>query len=61
MLIQIQTAATIADHAKMLAHKYGQKYMGPSEDIFSGSVIDPQKSHPVPVENFLNAQCKIYN
>ncbi len=41
-------------------HKYTQKVMGgPSEDIFSDTSIHQEKGpHDVPVENFLNAQCK---
>uniref|UniRef100_A0A0D6QWU6 Peptidase A1 domain-containing protein n=1 Tax=Araucaria cunninghamii TaxID=56994 RepID=A0A0D6QWU6_ARACU len=52
------TAASIHDHAKALAHKYGggQRYMGAGEDIFSAQSINTNVDHKVPVENFLNAQ-----
>jgi saccharopepsin len=53
-------AASITDHMKALRHKYSQKFMGgPSEDIFKHTAIDLEKDpHSVPIENFLNAQCK---
>lgn len=53
-------AASMTDQVKALRHKYSQKFMGgPSEDIFKHTAIDLEKDpHNVPVENFLNAQCK---
>lgn len=50
----------IADHAKAL----GQKYMGVrpqahAEEMFKQASVDANKGHPVPVSNFLNAQCKL--
>jgi saccharopepsin len=56
-------AASITDQVKALRHKYTQKFMGgPSEDIFKHTAIDLEKGpHNVPVENFLNAQCKHAN
>lgn len=55
-----QSAANIGDHMNALRHKYSQTVMGgPSEDIFKHTSIDLEKGpHTVPVENFLNAQCK---
>jgi hypothetical protein len=54
-------AASITDQVKALRHKYTQKFMGgPTEDIFKHTAIDIEKGpHDVPVENFLNAQCKL--
>lgn len=53
------SAANIGDHMRALRHKYTQKIMGgPSEDIFRETSIHPDGPHDVPVENFLNAQCK---
>jgi saccharopepsin len=59
--LQLQ-AAGITDQVKALRHKYTQKILGgPSEDIFRHTAIDIEKGpHEVPVENFLNAQCKIH-
>jgi saccharopepsin len=53
-------AASITDHMKALRHKYSQKFMGgPTEDIFKHTAIDLEKDpHSVPIENFLNAQCR---
>lgn len=50
------SAATVKDHLRALSHKYGQKYMGGSEDIFETTSIGANKDHNVPIENFLNAQ-----
>jgi len=50
-------AASIGDHVRALGHKYGQKYMGPgNDDIFKVASAETERSHDVPVENFLNAQ-----
>jgi saccharopepsin len=43
----------------------GQKYMGirPQshiEEMFKDTAIHDEKDHSVPVENFLNAQCKTH-
>ena len=48
--------ANIGHHMNALKQKYTQKFMGPTEDIFTEQSLkgDP---HDVPVENFLNAQC----
>jgi saccharopepsin len=40
----------------------GQKYMGVRPDghadyMFNGKAPQPQGGHPVPVSNFMNAQC----
>jgi hypothetical protein len=44
---------------KALRHKYTQKTMGGmTEDIYRDTSIH-SGPHDVPVENFLNAQCKI--
>ncbi|KAL8909179.1 MAG: hypothetical protein Q9207_000353 [Kuettlingeria erythrocarpa] len=47
----------LATHAKAL----GQKYMGVrpqthADEMFRDTAIHPEKDHPVPVSNFLNAQ-----
>lgn len=56
-LEQQLSAANIDDHIRSLRHKYTQKFMGPTEDIFRHTSIDADKDpHEVPVENFLNAQ-----
>ena len=55
--------ADIATHAKSLYNKYsGQKYVGvrPTEhknEMFRDTSIHLDHDHPVPVSNFLNAQC----
>ena len=54
--------ADIATHAKSLYSKYtGQKFMGSQADAWKDRVKDTSihvdKEHPVPVDNFLNAQC----
>lgn len=44
----------------------GQKYLGASrpesrvDAIFSTNVPEVDGVHPVPVTNFMNAQCKLY-
>ena len=51
-------AASVRDHVRALGHKYSQKFMSAeTEDIFSAQVI-ADGGFDVPVENFLNAQCK---
>ena len=58
--------ADIATHAKSLYKKYsGQKFMGirPEahlENMFRDTSIHLDQDHPVPVSNFLNAQCLFY-
>lgn len=59
--------ADIATHAQALYNKYsGQKAMGPqfapsNEQVFRDTSIHPESpGHTVPIENFLNAQCKIF-
>ena len=59
--------ADIATHGKALYQKYaGQKFMGirpeqHKEEMFKDTSIHPDgDNHPVPVSNFLNAQCKIF-
>ena len=56
--------ADITTHAKSLYKKYsGQKFMGirpdaHKEEMFRDTSIHlDQDDHPVPVSNFLNAQC----
>ncbi|PNS20733.1 Vacuolar protease A [Sphaceloma murrayae] len=49
--------ANIGDHVRGL----GQKYMGirpqaHADQMFKANKVDMQKGHPVPVDNFLNAQ-----
>ncbi|KAF4547470.1 Vacuolar protease A-like protein [Elsinoe fawcettii] len=49
--------ANIGDHVRGL----GQKYMGirpqvHADEMFKGRKVDAHKGHPVPVDNFLNAQ-----
>lgn len=52
-------AASVQDHVKALGHKYSQKFLNAqTEDIFQDTSIRPDGHHDVPVENFLNAQCK---
>ena len=42
----------------------GQKYMGTrsrqshSDAVWKGMMPEPMGSHPVPISNFMNAQCK---
>ena len=61
-LEQQLSAASIQDHVKALTHKYSQKFMGPTEDIFRETSIDANKgTHDAPIENFLNAQCMSRN
>lgn len=56
-LAQQLSSASISDHVRALGQKYSQKFMGPTEDIFTHTSIDADKDpHDVPVENFLNAQ-----
>jgi hypothetical protein len=49
----------------MQVQALGQKYMGMSgsshlDDVFRAhNHADANKGHPVPVSNFLNAQCKL--
>lgn len=57
--------ADIATHARSLYKKYaGQKFMGVrpeshKEEMFKDTSIHLDKDeHPVPVSNFLNAQCE---
>ncbi|KAL9624524.1 MAG: hypothetical protein Q9160_001188 [Pyrenula sp. 1 TL-2023] len=49
--------SNFGDHVKAL----GQKYMGvrppTKSDVFKHTSIDLYKSHDVPIENYLNAQC----
>lgn len=52
--------ASIRDHARALGQKYGQKFMNSqTEDIFRDTSIHADDGFDVPVENFLNAQCKL--
>lgn len=56
-LTALQKYANIQEHAKAL----GQKYMGikpenHAEQMFKAPYV-ADGSHPVPVSNFLNAQC----
>lgn len=58
---QEQQNANIGDLAGALAQKYGaQKVMGqPSEETAHDDSIDADKGgHVVPVDNFMNAQCR---
>lgn len=56
--------ANVAAHAKQLYNKYsGQKFMGVrpeshKDEMFKETSIHLEQDHPVPVSNFLNAQCK---
>lgn len=55
--------ADITTHAKSLYKKYsGQRFMGirpeaHEEEMFRDTSIHLDQDHPVPVSNFLNAQC----
>ena len=59
--------ADITTHAKSLYNKYsGQKFMGirpeaHKEEIFRDTSIHLDQEHPVPVSNFLNAQCLLHH
>ena len=59
--------ASITTHASSLYKKYaGQKYMGirpeaHKEEMFRDTSIHLDQEHPVPVSNFLNAQCLLYH
>jgi len=53
--------ASIQEHVRALGHKYSQKFMNAeTEDIFKHTAINTDGGFDVPVENFLNAQCKIH-
>lgn len=60
-LDQQLTAASMAEHARALGHKYSQKFLGNSfnDGIYRHQAIGLDKDHDVPVENFLNAQCTL--
>ena len=51
--------ADLATHAKSLMHKYGpQKFMGAQQnEVLKDASIIADGEHPVPIDNFLNAQC----
>lgn len=52
-------SASVQDHIRALHQKYSQKFLSSqTEDIFQHTSIDIDGRHDVPVENFLNAQCK---
>lgn len=56
MLLTVPSKAqsNIQEHVQAL----GQKYMGAkAQDVFSETSIHEQKGSPVPVQNFVNAQC----
>jgi len=56
-LTSIKAQSNIADHVQAL----GQKYMGAKvQDVFTETSIHEQKGSPVPVQNFVNAQCMCY-
>ena len=48
----MQEHANIGQHARAL----GQKYLGANSQDFHDTPFKTEKDHPVPVENFLNAQ-----
>lgn len=56
---RVQEAVPLETQMKHL----GQKYMGirPQQShanaVFQGSLADPKGIHPVPISNFMNAQC----
>lgn len=57
--VRLQEHSDLATHAKAL----GQKYMGIRtqnhvDEMFRDTAIHPDGDHPVPVSNFLNAQCE---
>lgn len=56
----MQQYANLQHHAKAL----GQKYMGVNPNTHMDAMFKPpyiaDGTHPVPVENFLNAQCVFY-
>lgn len=52
-------SASIQEHARALSHKYSQKFLNAeTEDIFKDTSIHKDGGFDVPIENFLNAQCK---
>ena len=59
--------ADITTHANSLYKKYsGQRFMGirpeaQKEEMFKDTSVHLDQDHPVPVSNFLNAQCWQYH
>lgn len=57
-----QQYANIQEQVHALSQKYSQKYMGKPEShmeqVFKAPYI-ADGTHPVPVSNFLNAQCTL--
>lgn len=57
--LEQQFAVSMDHHVKSLKHKYTQKFMSQeTEDIYSAQAII-KGGEDVPLENFLNAQCKL--
>lgn len=56
----MQEHANIGDHVKALSQKYmgSRPQVNTVEDIFRTQPIEADSEHPVPITNFLNAQCK---
>lgn len=54
------TAANIDSHVRHLGQKYmGVRPQGHEQEMFKDtSIHDEKDNHPVPVSNFLNAQCE---
>jgi saccharopepsin len=51
--------ANIDTHVKHLGQKYmGIRPQGHEQEMFKDTAIHADKAYPVPVSNFLNAQCK---
>jgi saccharopepsin len=51
--------ANIDTHVKHLGQKYmGIRPQGHEQEMFKDTSIHADKAYPVPVSNFLNAQCK---
>lgn len=49
----------INSHAKALGQKYmGVRPQGHRDEMFRDTSLKENVSHPVPVSNFLNAQCR---
>lgn len=54
--MQEQKAFPLQDQVKFLEQKYSGNWNPFSQK--QGQQVSIQKDHPVPIENYLNAQCK---
>lgn len=54
----IQAGASIEQHVQHLGQKYlGSRPLSRVDVMFNAAAPQPQGGHPVPVTNFMNAQC----